>query len=115
MERPLKDVRLIGPFAQDLNPSSEALAANEIRILLGRLVESAESNVSVLESARDGELPERSVDDAISMTRFNRRTLDSAAEKLAAQHKEMSGTLPSGWREYKDAAEKRDELLDEVA
>jgi len=114
MERPLKDVRLIGPLAKELKPKDEPLDANEIRILIGRLADSVEGNASALQSVADGEMSEDAADMAIRMTRMNKGTLDSTASKLAAQHKELAGSFPNSWIKYQTESEKVDELLEEL-
>lgn len=115
MERPFAGNRPIGPFLQSIEPVDESLLANEIRVLLGELTRSIESNIDLLESARDDEMPEGTVDRALRMTRFNKGTLDSAAQKLAAKHEEAAGVYPEAWREYQELAEERDELIEEIS
>lgn len=116
MKRPLASSRPIGPLAQSQpEPKDGELEPNEIRILIGRLADSVEENVSALESVRDDELPKETADMAIRMTKFNRRNLDSAASKLAAKHKDLQGTFPNSWKKYQKQAERRDELLEEVS
>lgn len=116
MERPFASKRPIGPFAQtQLESRDEELEPNEIRILIGRLADSTEENVSTLESVRDGELPKETAEMAVRMTRFDSKNLDSAASKLAAKHKNLQGTFPNSWKEYQEQAERRDELLEDVS
>lgn len=127
MKRPFEDVRPLGPFA-DLEPADEELNPDEIRVTLTELKMSVEDTVEPLRNIEEGSFGDMGEDvsdemesdigyytnQLVRMTRSNKSSLDGAASKLASKHKKIRGTTPRVWDDYKDVAEERDMLLDQI-